>query len=160
MATVNLRVPIFNILSKFGCYNKVYTVPEGSVACPCTNNPYHQYSQIWHIQHPDEPDCHQTGMLSPDETEGYFEVHSIWGLAIPNYSASSSQDGHTIAGLTNNWPWLGITQEDISFNRWINPRGTVFVVRSEMPYCIEGNGDTLTVALYGLSPITTNVKIP
>lgn len=159
MATVNLYAPIRNLLQRFGCYNEVYTVPEGSIPCPCTNNPYHQYSQVWHLQHPNEPDCHQTGVLVTDD-EGYFEVQSIWGLAIPNYSASGSQDGHTMAGLTNNWPWLGITQEDVSFNRWITPRGTTFIVRSEMPYYFEGNGDSLTVALYGLSPITTEVKTP
>lgn len=160
MATINLHTPIASVLKKFGAYQQVYTVPEGSVSCPCTNNPYHQYSQMWHIEHPDAPDCHQTGMLAPDESEGYFEVQTIWGLVIPNYSASAAQDGHTIAGLTNNWPWLGITQEDIQFNRWISPRGTIYMVRSEMPYYVEGDGTVLTVALYGLSPLTTPVKIP
>ena len=160
MATINLHAPIASVLKKFGAYQKVYTEPEGSIPCPCTDNPYHQYSQIWHIQHPEAPNCHQTGRLASDGSEGYFEVQTIWGVVLPNYSASAAQDGHTIAGLTNNWPWIGITQEDVKFNRWISPFNTTFMVKSEMPYYVEGNGDTLTVAIYGLSPVTTDVKIP
>lgn len=160
MATIDLYSKVKKILDVFGCNNRVYTVPEGSVPCPCTDNPYHQYSSVWHLQHPEAPDCHQTGKLTAEQAEGYFEVQTIWGICIPAYSMSGEDALRTLVAMNADWNWLGVTQEDAQFNRWVNPRGQVFAVRSEMPYYISPNGDELAVALYGLTPITRTARIP
>lgn len=160
MAT-DLFSSIKSALDQLGYHNRVYTVPENmTVPCPCTENPWHQYSEVWHLEHPDKPHCHKTGKLSADGSEGYFEVETIWGLVIPHFAYTGMDSRQLLAGLDFKWEWLGVTQSTAKFNRWISPNGTTFTVQVDMPYYVGGDGKQLTVALYGLTPINTDVRIP
>ena len=160
MPAIDLYTPVYSALHQLGCNNQVYTVPEETIPCPCTDNPWHQYSSTWHLQHPDAPDCHQTGRLLMDGSEGFFEIETIWGLAIPNFNYRGTEASQTISGLDMTWPWLGITQSPTKFNRWINPVGMTFMVHTEMPYYVGGDGSTLAVAIYGMTQVNRDGKIP
>ena len=159
--SVDLYTPIKGALDQLGYNNKVYTVPDNmTIPCPCTENPWHQYSEVWHLEHPDRPHCHKTGVLKVDGTEGYFEVETIWGLVIPHFAYTGFDSKQLVTGLDASWEWLGVTQSKAKFNRWINPAGMVFTVQAEMPYYVGGTGEHLTVALYAMTPLNKDVRIP
>jgi hypothetical protein len=136
-------------------------MPEDvTVPCPCTDNPWRQFSEKWHIENPEEPHCHRSGYLTTLGGIGGFTLATIQALIIPRFGMSGLGWRQTESGMWDRWEWLGITQDERKFNRILAPFGMRFVIQNVMPYYVGGDGTQLIANFYGLMPLNFEVPTP
>lgn len=100
---MNAKAKFDRSLEKTG--NSVILIFQGSsLACPCTNNPYHNYDPEWHIKHPEELDCGGTGYLDQSH-EGISKAYVI--------PAKDAESQMVVAGVLSSDDQVFMSSSDI-----------------------------------------------